>query len=209
MGRDRRAEIDAAAEWLRGGGLIVFPTETFYGLGADPRVGDGIAALYALKGRDAASPPPLAAGAIEQVELAAPRWREHPLALRLAERFWPGPLSLVLPAAAEVVDTARAPDGSIAIRWTSHPLAAALARALGFALAATSANLAGRPPCTSAEAAVLALGSAPGLRVLDGGETPGGRPSTIVDPRRAPARVLRDGAIPAADILAVARSPWC
>ncbi len=184
----------AAAAWLRGGGLLIYPTETFYALGADPRHADAVAALRRLKGRSEIKALPLLAGSLDQVEQAAPGWRRWGAARRWGEEFWPGPLSLVLDGSVVLAEGVRAGDGSVALRWTSNRIAAELARELGFPLIATSANPAGEPACTLPGPALEALGAG-SVAVLDGGPAPGGAPSTLVDPRRDPPRLLRVGAL--------------
>ncbi|MDQ7006155.1 MAG: L-threonylcarbamoyladenylate synthase [Acidobacteriota bacterium] len=186
--------VAAAAGWLRSGGLLIYPTETFYALGCDPRRADAVAALRRLKGRSEAKALPLLAGSLEQVGQAAPGWRRWPRARRWAESFWPGPLSLVLDGSVLLAAGVRAADGSVALRWTSNGIAAALALELGYPVVATSANAAGAPACDRPARALEALGSGP-LAVLDGGVSPGGAPSTLVDPRRDPPRLIRSGAL--------------
>jgi tRNA threonylcarbamoyl adenosine modification protein (Sua5/YciO/YrdC/YwlC family) len=190
-------DMEIAVDLLAGGGLAVFPTETFYGLGCDPWRPASVRALLALKGRPAGRALPLIAADGDQVDLAAPDWRRCLWAARLADAHWPGPLSLVLDASPELAPGVAAEDGSVAIRVTSHPLAAELARRLGRPLVATSANRSGNPPARACQTALEALGGAEEDRVLglDGGDTAGGEPSTLVDPRVQPPRVLRHGAI--------------
>ncbi len=197
-----RDGISLAAARLRAGGLVAYPTETWYALGCDPRLPRAVAALRRAKGRDADKALPLLAGCREQVEEAVPGIRGWSAAVRLADAFWPGPLSLVLPGRPEgFAPGVVAGDGTVAVRWSSHPVAAALARAAGTVLVSTSANRAGDPPAGSAPAVARALGPrVPGLLVLDGGRTPGGPPSTLVDPRVPGGRVLREGAVPVARI---------
>ncbi len=188
--------LDAAATRLGAGGVLVFPTETFYGLAADPRNPEAVAALLRAKGRPEGQALPLLAGDRSQVQLVAPGWETVPLAEKLAEAFWPGPLSLILPAAPELAPGVAGADGSVAVRVSSHPLAAALARRFGHPLIATSANKSGEAPATEASDAARGLAGSPGLAVLDGGPTAGGAPSTLVDPRTSPPRILREGAVP-------------
>jgi len=194
-----RDGIARAADRLREGGLVAYPTETWFALGCDPRLPVAVEALRAAKGREAGKALPLLAGSREQAEALVPALRELPAARAIADALWPGPLSLVLPVRPGVLAPGvAAPDGTVAIRWSPHPVAAALARAAGTPLVATSANRAGEPPAGSAAEAARALGSrVPGLLVLDAGPTPGGPPSTLVDPRVPGGRVLREGAIPA------------
>ncbi|RMG46765.1 MAG: threonylcarbamoyl-AMP synthase [Acidobacteria bacterium] len=200
-------DVGAAAAALADGGVVLVPTETFYALSADPRREDAVRKVMALKGRSAGKALPLAAGSVEQVGHLCPGWRRYPVARRLADAFWPGPLSLVLPARpGAVAPGVAAADGSVAIRVSSHGPAAALARALGYAIVATSANRSGAPPARTPEEARASLGGAEPIPVLAGTACRGGAPSTIVDPRSPEPRVLREGAVPAARIEAILRS---
>jgi L-threonylcarbamoyladenylate synthase len=202
--RDDDAGIARAAAHLREGGLVVFPTETFYGLAADPWQPAAVARLVALKGRAGGHALPLLAGEREQVARAAPGWEAAPRLACAAERFWPGPLAIVSPGAADLAPGVRAADGTVAIRWTSHAVAAALARAVDRPLVATSANRSGEPPQTDPLAAAAALGDGDDLLLLDGGPTAGGRPSTLVAERDGRLAVLRDGAVPAGEVVQAA-----
>ena len=171
-----------AAE-LRSGGVVVFPTETFYALGADPRCAGAVSDVFRLKGRPEDRRLPWIAASRAQVEavclLSGP-------AAALADRCWPGPVTLVLPLRADAGE-------GVAVRVSSHPLARALAEALEHPVISTSANPSGAPPLTTAAAVREALvgGGAESLRILDGGRTPGGEPSVIVDLTGASPRVLR------------------
>ena len=136
---------------------MIYPTESFYGLGADPRVPGAVEAVFRAKGRAGGLPLPLIAGGLEQVGQVAPGWERWPVARALAAAFWPGPLTLVLPGIGEMAAGVRAADGSVAIRWSSHPVAAALARALGFPLVGTSANASGEAPSTEVAVAARSL----------------------------------------------------
>lgn len=176
---------------LRSGGVVAYPTDTFYGLAADPRNPGAVARLFAIKDRVAGQAIPLiAADEAQAAEAAAFDDR----ARRLSSAFWPGPLSLILPASKVVARDARAEDGTIAIRVPASDAARAIARAFGFCITATSANLSGEPAPTTAADVTRTLGGAVDL-VLDGGETPGGAPSTLVDVREATPRLVRAGAI--------------
>jgi L-threonylcarbamoyladenylate synthase len=199
-----QTEIDAAVAWLMRDGLLVYPTETFYGLAADPRSPAAVEEIFRCKGRASTMALPLVAGDTLQVELAAPGWRRCALARSLAERFWPGPLTLLLDAKGRLAPGVVAADGSVAIRVTSHPVAGALARLFGFPLTATSANRSGMPPLRDGRAALLAIAADPRVALLDAGPTPGGAPSTIVDPRHDPPSIVREGAIDASAIMAAA-----
>ncbi len=183
--------IVRACVLLRAGGVVAYPTDTFYGLAADPRNPGAVARLFAIKGRAAGQAIPLIA-ADEAQAMGAAEFDER--SLRLARALWPGPLSLVLPASGVICKGAKASDGTVAVRVPASEAARAIARAFGFCITATSANLSGEAPLTSAASATGALGGVVDL-VLDGGETPGGEPSTLVDARAETPRLVRAGAI--------------
>lgn len=196
------ARVAEAAALLRRGGIVAYPTETFYGLGALASRRDALLRLAAAKLRPEGKPLPLLAGDLAQVEEVASL--AAPLARRLAGRFWPGPLTLVLPAAATLDPLVTAGDATVAIRIPGSEVARALALEAGGALVSTSANLSGEPP--PADAGALS----PALRaridgVLDGGPTPGGLPSTIVSVSGDTLRQVRAGAVAWAEIEAAAR----
>jgi len=187
-----------AADILSRGGLVVFPTDTLYGLAADPRHAGAVARVYHAKGRTAGQALPLIAGDLAQVETVA---TALPAATRrLAERFWPGPLALLVDAAPAIVPAVHGGTGSVAVRVPAQAVARALARRLGFPVVATSANRSGAPASHLAEVAAAAFEGDVDL-VLDGGPTPGGEPSTIVDARGAAPTLIRAGAIPFSQIL--------
>jgi L-threonylcarbamoyladenylate synthase len=185
------AVLAHAAEMLAAGALIAFPTDTVYGLAADPRSEAAVARLYDAKDRDRAMAIPLIAGSLEQACAAG---RLGPREQRLAEAFWPGPLSLVVPASSALVVSLRGPGNTIAVRVPDHAVARGLALAFGFPVTATSANLSGEP----AAANPLEISAALAARldaVVDAGAAPGGPPSTIVAiPPEGP-RLVRAGAI--------------
>ena len=168
---------------LRSGAVVAFPTETFYALGADPRSAEAVAEVFRLKGRPGDRRLPWIAASRAQVEAVCVLSEE---AAALADRCWPGPVTLVLPLRAAGGDT-------VAVRVSSHPLARALAAALGHPVISTSANPSGAPPLTTAAEVREAFAGrgAGSLRVLDGGRTPGGEPSVIVDLAGDSPRVLR------------------
>lgn len=196
--------IAEAARFLLVGGLVAYPTETFYGLACDPRRIDAVMRLFGLKGRDPGRALPLVAGSRDQVGLACPDWEKNLLAVRLAEAFWPGPLSLILPGSGGLADFVRAPDGSTAIRWSSHPVASFLALKTGFPIVSTSANLSGTRPCRYANEVIHSLGRAGELWLLDGGGTTGGLPSTLVDVRGGRPVIVRTGAVDETEIRSAA-----
>ena len=186
------AALAPAVAWLRGGGVVALPTDTFYGLAADPASAAAVRELFALKQRREDQPLPLIAGSQAQVaEACGPL---PPEAAALAERFWPGPLSLLLDAPPGVDAAVHAGTGAVAVRVPDHPIARALALAWGGLLTATSANLSGEAPASRA-AALAPLERRRPLLVIDAGVTAGGDPSTIVDVRGPRARLVRAGAI--------------
>lgn len=188
----RPDDLVVAVRWLATGGVVAYPTDTFYGLAVDPRSASAVQALFDLKGRDARIAVPLLAVSLAQVEavFGALDAASH----RLAEAFWPGPLSLVLDAPPAIATGVHGGLGSVAVRVPAHPIARALAEAIHFPITATSANRSGEP-AASTPAALGALGGDDRVLVIDGGTTRGGQPSTIVDARRTPATLVRDGAI--------------
>lgn len=185
--------IAEAATVLKSGGLVAFPTETVYGLGADATSGEAVARIYAAKQRPTFNP------LIAHVaDLAAAR-REGDFsdtALRLAEAFWPGPLTLVVPAAANisVCELARAGLDSVALRVPGHPIAQALIAATGRPIAAPSANRSGRVSPTTADHVLADLDGRIDL-VIDGGATPVGVESTILACLDTVPILLRPGGI--------------
>ena len=191
-GDDPDPEVVArAAGILRRGALLIYPTETLYAIGGRADSAGAARAVRRLKGRDDGKPLPVVAADEAQARTLAADWPED--ALRLARRFWPGPLTLVLPAAAPVPEEVTAGRGTVAVRVSGLALARALCRAAG-PLVSTSANQAGAPPPIRCPEAVAQVGKGAAL-ALDAGPG-GGAPSTIVDlcgPRPA---LLREGAVP-------------
>jgi L-threonylcarbamoyladenylate synthase len=183
--------LDEAARVIGGGGIVAFATETLYGLAVDPWNAAAVARLLRAKGREVGKGMPLVVGDLESALAVASSI--PPSAWPLAARHWPGALTLVLPAVGGL-PRAVAPDG-VAVRWTSSPLAAALARAAGGAITATSANRSGDPvPPLDAARVVSQLGAAIDL-VLDSGPLPASLASTLVDARRDPPCLLRPGPV--------------
>ena len=186
-----RLPLGAAARTLAAGGLVAFPTETVYGLGADAANAAAIAHLYAAKGRPAFNP------LIAHVaDLAAARaiGRFDARALKLAEAFWPGPLTLILPRAALVPDAVTGGASTVGLRVPAQPLALELLAGFGGGIAAPSANRFGRVSPTTAAHVRADLGADVDV-VLDGGPCAVGVESTIVDLSRGVPRVLRLGGL--------------
>lgn len=201
------AVIAAAAAHLRSGGLVAFPTETVYGLGADAANRAACARVYAVKGRPADNPLIVHFASTARVVAALGSLPEP--ALRLAERYWPGPLTLVLRRPQGAFQGAAAALDSVAVRVPAHPVAAALLAAAGVAVAAPSANLSGRPSPTDGESVWRDLQAAAADRdvsdvwLLDAGPSGLGLESTVVDLTGERPHVLRPGALALEAIAAV------
>jgi len=181
------------ARILQEGGVVAYPTETFYGLAADAANEAAVARVFAIKGRPTAKPLPLIIGTNDDLAWAAAA--TCVAARLLIAAFWPGPLTLVLPARPHVSPLLTAGSGKIGIRLSSHPIAAGLARILGRPITATSANRSGHTAHTCPQKLATALATELDL-VIDGGQAPGGKGSTIVDVSLTPPAIIRDGAIP-------------
>jgi L-threonylcarbamoyladenylate synthase len=195
--------IARAAEILRAGGLVVFPTETVYGLGCDAANPRAVARVFEAKGRPRFNPLIAHVSDLAEAERHATL---HPKARALAAAFWPGPLTLIAPRRPEssVSELACAGLSTIALRTPAHPMAQALLAAFGGPIAAPSANRSGHVSATTAQHARDDLGDAVDL-VLDGGACPVGLESTIVAvDEQGRATLLRPGAIPREAIEAVA-----
>ena len=182
-----------AGRLLGQGRLVAFPTETVYGLGADATDARAVAAVFAAKGRPADNPLILHVATPREARSVAV-WNAR--AEELARRFWPGPLTLVLPAAADVGAAVRAGRPTVAVRCPDHPLAREVLAAVGRPVAAPSANRSGRPSPTTAAAVLDELGDRIDA-VLDGGPCRYGLESTVVDASGPELRLLRLGATPA------------
>jgi L-threonylcarbamoyladenylate synthase len=186
------ALILSACDVLRSGGVVAYPTDTLYGLGVDPRRADAVERLYAAKGRDASVAIPLIAASIEQAREVAILGE---LEMRLARAFWPGPLTLVMPARPVLTAALLAGGSTVAIRVPSHAVARELCRVFGFPLTATSANRSGEQPAASGHEVIASFVSEIDL-LLDAGAAPGGPPSTIVEIATSGPRLVRSGAVP-------------
>jgi len=186
------AALDEAAAVLRADGLVAFPTETFYGLGAAALRPAAVRRVFEVKGRAEGKPLLVLVDSIAMAERLATTIPAR--ARELMARHWPGALTLVLAARAEVPAEITAGSGTIGVRLSAHPVARALVTALGGPVTAPSANLADRPAPTTAAEVLDYFRDAVDL-VLDGGATPGGRPSTVLDVTVEPPRVIRAGAV--------------
>jgi L-threonylcarbamoyladenylate synthase len=186
------AGIAAAVAVLRGGGVVAYPTDTLYGLAVDPRNDAAVERLFTVKGRDAAAAIALiAADAAMAEEVAASGF--GPLERRLAAAFWPGPLTIVVPAAGGMA-AALAPRGTLGVRVPAHLVAQSLSATFGACITATSANLTGRPPAVTADEVAATLGGLVDF-LADAGPAPGGAPSTIVEVVEGRPLLHRAGAV--------------
>ena len=182
---------------LKAGGVVAFPTETYYGLAVDPFNQAALSRLFALKRRSVNKPVLLIVDNPSQlVNLVA----EIPSSFTvLMEKFWPGPLTLVFPGAPSLPEMLTGYRGTIGVRVSSHPVARQLVRAFGQPITATSANLSGHPAAVAASGVRDQLGREVGA-ILDGGETPGGQGSTLLGYQEGKVCLLRAGVIPFAQI---------
>ncbi len=187
------ASIAEAAALLEAGDLVAIPTETVYGLAADATNGEAVARIYEAKGRPSFNP---LIAHVDRLEAALAHGDIRGGALKLAEAFWPGPLTLVVPAlaASPISDLARAGLDSVALRVPAHPAARALLSAFGRPLAAPSANLSGRVSPTTAADVAAELGERVAM-ILDGGACPVGLESTIVGSLGGRLQLLRPGGV--------------
>jgi L-threonylcarbamoyladenylate synthase len=186
------ALIRKAALTLQAGGVVAFPTETFYGLAVDATNGDAIERIFQLKGRAFSSPIALIAGSKNGISGLV---TDIPAtAQRLMQALWPGPLTLLFHASPRISPRLTAGTGRIGIRVSSHPIADSLANRLGGPITATSANLSGAPECLTAGEVLAILGDRIDL-IIDGGPAPGGKGSTFLDITVDPPACLREGAI--------------
>ncbi len=192
-----KTEYDHAADLIRAGKLVAVPTETVYGLAGNGMDVDAVEQIYEVKGRPAVKPLSLmvpGAEAIEQVCVNVPK-----AAYTLAERFWPGPLTIVLESAEQVPEIVRAGGTTVGLRCPDHPATLALLRCAGVPFAAPSANPSGEPsPKTAGQ--VLNYFDGKIAAVVDGGPCGIGTESTIVDLSKTPYRILRQGALPEVEI---------
>ena len=188
---DSRA-IARAAEFLRAGRLVAFPTETVYGLGANALSPNAVRGIFWAKGRPSSNPLIVHIPDSSQIANVAADWPAT--AARLVERFWPGPLTIVVPKRPVVPDEVTAGGPTVAIRCPSHPVAQALLREVGLPLAAPSANRSTGLSPTRAEHVLKSLGGHIDM-ILDGGPCSGGIESTVVDVTGPVVRILRPGLI--------------
>ena len=194
-------ELVEAVSLLRTGGIVAYPTETYYGLGVDPFDDQALNRLFQVKNRPAVKPVLVLVADREQVGLLA---RDiSPTARLLMDFFWPGPLTLVLPALPSLSPLLTGGTGTVGIRLSPHPLATALLHVFAAPLTATSANRSGHDPAVTAGEVNAAFGSEVGL-ILDGGPTPGRMGSTLVGVNGSRVTCIREGRIRFAEVLQAA-----
>ncbi len=193
---EREAAIDAASRAVRRGRLVVIPTDTVYGVGADAFDPDAVSRLLAAKGRGREMPPPVLVGTKGTLDALATR--VPPYVAPLVERFWPGALTLVCHQQPSLQWDLGETRGTVAIRMPDHELTRALLDRTG-PLAVSSANVTGLPAAVDADQALAMLGEAVDA-VVDAGPSPGGVASTIIDATGERPRLLRLGAVPVADL---------
>jgi L-threonylcarbamoyladenylate synthase len=185
--------VERAAAIIRAEGLVALPTDTFYGLAADPRHVAAVQRVFAVKGRHAGQPLPLVAADLAQLQSALGPL--SPSARALADCFWPGPLTLIVPSPQSLATEVTGGLHSVGVRVPGHEVPRAVCRAVGWPLTATSANVSGQPALDDPVRVAAAFGESIDL-ILDAGRTPGGPPSTIVDVSDDSPRLVRPGAIP-------------
>jgi len=184
--------IDKACELLKTGGLVAFPTDTVYGVGADAYQPQAVERIYQVKRRPLAMAIPLLIDNAEDLHMVAEPIPD--VAWALAKRFWPGALTVVLYRKPVVPDVVTSGGPTVAVRVPDHSFALGLIRVAGGVLAATSANLTGRPDPRTAEE-VMGYFEGRIELIVDGGRCPGGVPSTVIDLTKTPPEVVRLGAI--------------
>lgn len=189
--------VEYAVRLILRGRVVAFPTDTFYGLGADPFNLAAVSEIFRIKRRVADRPVPLLVDSVDQaVDLAND---PPPLFFKLAERFWPGALTLVVPASRQIPLKVTANTGKVGLRWPLAPFVVALIAAAGRPLTGTSANLSDMESCSTADEVDCQIGDVLPL-ILDGGLTRGGLASTVVEITGKTGRILRQGGIPESEL---------
>jgi len=184
--------IKEAVKILKAGGIIAYPTESFYALGAMALHEKAVKKIFDLKNRPYGKPLPLIVDDIETLLTAAKEIPDH--AKDVMEKFWPGPLTMIFKARKEVPLLITGESRKVAVRVPGESVALQIAKAVTVPVTATSANLSSMPPAINAEAVLSYFGDNVDL-ILDGGNAPGGKPSTILDVTVTPPKILREGSI--------------
>ena len=189
--RPEAAAMASLAEILRRGGIVAYPTDTMYGLAVDPRSDRAVEHLFEVKARDRTAAVALIAADLLQAQQAGVFGASE---LALARAFWPGPLTIVVPASSILSRSLTGDLQTVGVRVPAHPVAQALAGAFASCITATSANVSGRPPALTPDEVATAFGSRIGA-IVDAGPAPGGPPSTIVEVVNERPVLRRSGAI--------------
>ena len=208
MTHNNQKKIQAAADILRNGGIVVYPTETVYGIGCDPLNSDACSRVRRLKGRSVSNhlkPFILIADSIDRIERFAGTLDIVPR--KLASVFWPGPLTMVFIPEKQLPDHLKGPSGGVAFRVTPHPVAALLSCEFGMPLVSTSANMTDEEPAATFDEAVRLFGGRADIILENDESIPGGsmagEPSTVLDLTSPVPRFLRIGALGRKEILRV------
>jgi len=189
--------IEKASQIILRGGVVAFPTETFYGLGADVLDLEALQKVFQIKRREENKP--LLLLVADQTWLPKLVKEIPPVAGQLMEKFWPGPLTLVFQASPHLLSILTANTGRVGLRISSHPVAQALVQAVGRAITATSANITGQPSASLASEVSQALGKGVDA-ILDGGRTAGGLGSTVLDVSGVLPKIIRQGTVSPAEL---------
>lgn len=184
--------LEETIQAVQRGGVVAFPTDTVFGLGASLKYPDALARIYRIKQRDESRPLPILLSSLDKLELVTMPPDQRTLAL--LRSFWPGPLTIVLPAREGLPKHVLAPDGTVGVRIPNHSIALTICERAGGALATTSANRSGEAPACSAEDLVEALPEGADI-VLKGGFSPCGEPSTVIRIDDARITTIRAGMI--------------
>jgi L-threonylcarbamoyladenylate synthase len=193
-----RKGVNIGAETISRGGVVALPTESFYSLSVDATNAQAVERIFAIKKRASGLPILIlisSVGELAQYVIAVP-----PAAQEMAERFWPGGLTMIFQSAPILPSSLTGGTGKIGIRISSHPAARALPKALLVPITGTSANVSGTPPCTTADQVLECIGAEVDL-VLDGGSTQGKDPSTVLDVTVNPPLIVREGMIGQEEIM--------
>ena len=192
--------IETIQSVLNSGGVIAFPTDTFYGLGADPFNSDALSKIFRIKQRPADKPLLVLIHSLDQLADLTQEATDN--ARTLVENFWPGPLTLIFKAAPGLPDALTAGTGTIGIRLPDHPFTHRLLETLDRPLTAPSANISNAEELNTAQQVENTLGEKLDL-IVDGGPAPGGKPSTVLDTTTEPPTLLREGALSRSDLESV------
>lgn len=195
-----KSALEKAGQVLSSGGIVAYPTESYYGLAVDIENREAINRLFLLKNREPAKPILIL---IPDTGLLNEYAAEIPdMAVKLMDEFWPGGLTMLFKAGRKISPLLTAGSGKIGIRHSGHPLASALAGVTGRPVTGTSSNISGSPPCTRASEVSACFGNDVDL-IIDSGDTRGGKGSTILDITTAPPVILREGIVLEKDILKI------